>query len=79
MKKRNCRFTPEEKEIHAAAVRIRKKTDQELVEYVDQGRKKAYSNGVEVFLRDVDGVRGIGVVTRKKLHDLAEERGYIGL
>ena len=33
-KKRNCRLTPEEADIHAQAVRLRKMTDAQLVEEV---------------------------------------------
>jgi CHAD domain-containing protein len=79
MKKRNCRFTPEEKENHTVAVWVRKKTDKELVEYLEQEKTESFKNGVETFLHDIDGVRGIGLVTRKKLHNLAEERGYLGI
>lgn len=79
MKKRNCRFTPEQKEKHAIAVKIRKKTDKELVEYLDREKAEAFKSGVESFLHDIDGIRGIGAVTLKKLHNLAEERGYLGV
>lgn len=79
MKKRNCRCTPEEKENHAVAVRVRKKTDKELVEYLEQEKTEAFRGGVETFLHDIDGIRGIGAVTLHKLHNLAEERGYLGV
>lgn len=79
MKTRNCRFTPEQKEKHAVAVKVRKKTDMELVEYLEKEKAVAFKSGVETFLHDVDGVHGIGAVTLKKLHSLAEERGYVGI
>jgi hypothetical protein len=79
MKTRNCRYTPEQKEQHSVAVKVRKKTDTELVEYLDQEKAEAFKSGVETFLHDIDGIRGIGTVTLKKLHSLAEERGYLGV
>lgn len=79
MKTRSCRFTPEQKENHAAAVKVRKKTDRELVEYLDREKAEAFQSGVETFLHDIDGICGIGTATLKKLHNLAEERGYLGV
>lgn len=79
MKTRKCHFTQEQKDKHAIAVKIRKKTDKELVEYLEQEKTESFKNGVKTFLHDIDGVRGIGLVTRKKLHNLAEERGYLGI
>ncbi|WOC33445.1 MULTISPECIES: hypothetical protein [Caproicibacterium] len=35
--------------------------------------------GVKAFLEDIQSVSGIGTVTMKKLHNLAEERGYLGV
>ena len=45
MKKRNCRMTGEEKNVHERAVKLRKMTDDKLVEHIDHIR------GVGVFAR----------------------------
>ena len=39
MKKQSCRMTPQEREVHKEAIRLRKMTDQQLVDYVN-GLKK---------------------------------------
>ncbi len=41
-KKRSCRRTNEENAAHAVAVRIRKMTDMQITEYMEEIRKKAY-------------------------------------
>ena len=38
IKKRSCRRTPEEQEIHEEAVKLRKMTDKQLVDYVRNNR-----------------------------------------
>ena len=45
MKKRNCRMTGEEKTTHDRAVRLRKMTDEKLVEHIDHIREEAYASG----------------------------------
>lgn len=40
MKKRNCRMTGEEKNVHERAVKLRKMTDDKLVEHIDTSGKK---------------------------------------
>lgn len=41
-KKRSCRRTNDENAAHSAAVRIRKMTDMQIMEYMEEIRKKAY-------------------------------------
>lgn len=45
MKKRNCRKTDEEREIHDKAVKLRKMTDAQLVEKVETAFNKGYHEG----------------------------------
>lgn len=45
MKKRNCRRTKEEKLIHDKAIKIKKKEDGELIEYIENRVEKARSEG----------------------------------
>lgn len=45
MKKRNCRMTGEEKNVHERAVKLRKMTDDKLVEHIDHIREEAYNTG----------------------------------
>lgn len=45
MKKRNCRMTGEEKNVHERAVKLRKMTDDKLVEHIDHILEEAYNTG----------------------------------
>lgn len=45
MKKRNCRMTDEERDLHEQAVRLRKMTDQQLVDHIRHVREEAYAAG----------------------------------
>ena len=49
MKKRNCRMTGEEKNVHERAVKLRKMTDEKLVEHIDHIREEAYNTGYSGF------------------------------
>ncbi len=42
-KKRSCRRTNEENAAHSVAVRIRKMTDMQIMEYMEEIRRKAYA------------------------------------
>lgn len=102
MSRRKCRLSPEELNIHEKAVKLRKMTDNQLVEYVSAEKAAAYDDGefagkkeimkhqrptdqiiggtgVKSFLDEIQSVSGVGAVTLKKLHNLAEERGYLGV
>ncbi len=102
MSRKKCRLSPEELNIHEQAVKLRKMTDRQLVEYVSAEKASAYDDGefagkkevmkhyrptdqitgttgVKTFLDEIQSVSGIGAVTIKKLHNLAEERGYLGV
>ena len=46
-KKRSCRRTDEENAAHSVAVRIRKMTDMQITEYMEEIRKKAYKEAAD--------------------------------
>lgn len=79
MKKRSCRMTDTEKEMHDRAVKIRKMTDEQLCKYIDdtQGKNDTRDKNVSEFLACVAGMRGIGKTTGNKLYSLAREKGFI--
>lgn len=45
MKKRSCRMTAEERDLHEQAVRVRKMTDQQLVDHIKHIQQDAYAAG----------------------------------
>lgn len=88
-KKRNCRRTTDENIIHEKAVRMRKMTDRQLVNYVDEMVKKARSEGVnqgkeqkenvlrlsaEDFVEEIGQIKGIGTATMYKIRELLDNR-----
>ena len=93
MPKRNCTRTMDERKIHDKAVKMRKMTDAQLVEYVENrvekarsegfnsGKAKAITNekGVKEFLGflQLNKIPGVGAVTINKLIKVAEEYGYL--
>lgn len=79
MKKRSCRMTDTEKEMHDRAVKIRKMTDEQLCKYIDdtQGKNDTRDKSVSKFLTCVAGMKGIGKTTENKLYYLAREKGFI--
>ena len=89
MKTRKCRMTPQQREMHNKAVSIRNMTDEQLMEYLDCIKHNAEEIGYErghaekkydcliSFLRDLDTIKGIGVVTVTKLRRHAVDAGYV--
>lgn len=85
MKKRNCRRSPEEIELHRQAVEIRKMTDAQLCHYIE-GLKEVEAQvhissvreqAVKDFLSGIHSGNGIGQATRGKLWDFARENGFL--
>ncbi len=88
-KKRNCRRTETEDKIHDKAVKMRKMTDEQLVNYVNDQAAKAESEGfnrgkcsgsgksVMDFVKEISELRGIGAATVRKIKAYAEEMGYM--
>lgn len=85
MKKRNCRKTDLEREQHERAIRIRKMTDAQLCDYLDE--LEAAETGastpevIETFLgllgrRTAAGLR-VSDATIRKLRAIAEEEGLL--
>lgn len=80
MKKRNCRMTGNEKEIHDRAVKIRKMTDEQLCRYIDglkSSAPPAEDKSIGRFLALISNTKGIGIVTERKLYALARDEGFI--
>ncbi len=81
MKKRSCRRTADENRIHAEAVKLRKMSDEQLVQYIEDIRggtsQPETGNTVTDFLNLISNTKvpGIGIVTVNKLWKVAEEHG----
>lgn len=86
-KKRSCRRTADEDKVHEKAVKIRKMTDEQLVQYVndraekarsegfDQGKKSAAGMTVNEFLKEISKIKGVGDVTICKIMEHFREKG----
>ena len=63
-------MTDTEKEMHDRAVKIRKMTDEQLCNYIDdtQGKNDTRDKSVSKFLICVAGLKGIGKTTENKLY-----------
>ena len=77
MAKRNCRRTEEEAAINKRAVELRKMTDEQLVQHVEDMIEKARSEGFEHGKKACKDSMGVGKATMKKISELAEEGGWI--
>ena len=76
MKKRSCRMTPEERAVHEFAVKIRKMTDKQIYDFVDEIKSQS-STADLIKLLETGNVGGIGLVTVKKIKELAVMEGLI--
>lgn len=76
-------LTPEQKKTHDLAVKLRKLSDEQLVERLKTQSAPVCTeelpNKVEDFLRELTGKnpRGIGKITIKKIGEFAKAKGYI--
>ena len=79
MTKKSCRRTMDENKIHEKAVKMRKKTDEQLVHYVfNEGKALAKNTAKEfIVLLQQNKIPGIGAVTINKLVKVAGEHGYL--
>lgn len=80
MKKRNCRKTLEEREQHAEATRLRKMTDERLVEeFRNAGGSPRKECSAADFLKYLDSMsgtgNGIGPATVAKLEEVFKRSG----
>ena len=74
--------TPTQKKTHDIAVKLRKMTDEQLVERLSMAQntvRESSTDKVEEFLRELEeeSIRGIGKVTIKKIGEFAKAKGYI--
>ena len=86
MKKRSCRRTPEEIRQHEQAVKIRKMTDEQLVNHINSrpciseaSRLNIRKDAVCDFLSSLKPGSGVGPATIAKIKKIAQEAGYLGL
>lgn len=72
-------LTTAQKAIHEKAVKLRKMTDEQLVERVFAEKSAAYQNTAARFLEELKtaDIPGIGKVTVNKIEAFAREKGYI--
>ena len=85
-KKRSCRRTVNEDKVHEKAVKIRKMTDEQLVQYVNDRAEKARSEGfnqgkksvtgitVNEFLKEISKIKGVGDATICKIMEPFREK-----
>lgn len=87
-KKRSCRRSESEDKIHDRAVRLRKMTDKQLIQYVDGQVEKAGKDGLGDkkekpsepqisavdFVEEISRLDGIGKVTMSKIRRLLDRR-----
>lgn len=80
-KKRKCRRSQLEKAQHDTAVKVRKMTDEQLCDFLNEVESRNISeNKVGEFLvrlKERTGLGGISTRTITKLHNIAAEMGYI--
>ncbi len=78
MKKRSCRRTPDEDRIHNEAVKLRKLTDEQLVNYVEgkTDRKKGPDLGKTVteIMTGISEVKGVGKTKLHYIQEIIEEK-----
>lgn len=88
-KKRSCRRTDSENKIHEKAVKMRKMTDEQLIQYVEEQVEKARNDGFNCgkeqkqsepqidavdFVEEISRLDGIGKVTMSKIRRLLDRR-----
>lgn len=88
-KKRKCRYTDTELAMHEQAVRIRKMTDVQLVEYIDgrvaAAKKEGIRQGkmmaapgkkvdIQSLVDEIGSLKGIGIVKLKYIGEILEKR-----
>lgn len=81
MAKRSCRRTAKENRNHDVAVKLRKMTDEQLVNYIEKLEESAYNKGlnesasVSDFINKLENanIKGIGKATIDKISRFYEE------
>lgn len=88
-KKRSCRRTVDENVLHEKAVKIRKKTDEQLIFYIEDRVEKARSEGynegkkdrkssnrkndIESIVNKIGTIKGIGSIKLLAIRNILEE------
>lgn len=76
-KKRNCRRSELEKAQHDTAVKIRKMTDEQICDFLNEiENRQPEGNRIGEFLDRLEN-SGMGARTMKKLREFAADMGYI--
>ena len=93
MAKRNCRRTVDESRIHEKAVKMRKMTDEQLVQYVEDRVEKARSEGfnqgkkqelkrnqvnIAGIVDEISNVKGIGATKLADIKTILEKYLEVG-
>lgn len=84
-KKRSCRRTADENIIHEKAVKIRKMTDKQLVQYVKDREKEAWDEGfrqgqnnapepnLDGIICEIQAIKGIGMVKINQIRNVLQK------
>ena len=72
-------LTPQQRGTHEKAVKLRKMTDEQLVDLINNERAVGKKHGVDEFIRQLKSanLQGIGLLTIKKIEMFAQKKGYI--
>ena len=80
-KKRNCRRSRLERTQHDTAVKIRKMTDEQICDFIDEISTSKSNDDIARFLDKLEELKGIGngisTKTIAKLRKIAVENGFI--
>ena len=75
MAKKNCRMTEEERAMHDRAVRIRKKTDQQICEFVDRQHSVGIDEGIRLAHETAENTRDDAALINKFIDYLENKKG----
>lgn len=80
-KKRNCRRSNLEKTQHDTAVKIRKMTDEQICDFIDEISNSKSNDDIARFLDKLEELKGFGngisTKTIARLRKIAVENGFI--
>lgn len=80
-KKRNCRRSSLEKTQHDTAVKIRKMTDEQICDFIDEISNSKSNDDIARFLDKLEELKGFGngisTKTIARLRKIAVENGFI--
>ena len=80
-RKRNCKRNNLERTQHDTAVKIRKMTDEQICDFIDEISNSRSNNDITRFLDKLEELKGFGngisTKTIAKLRNIAVENGFI--